>query len=68
MKIHRQFAQRFSQNLYFTNNKLFDIIYLSKERKKENDLYNYCNYYKNYLVFCRINYDYLVVKRNKKTS
>ena len=34
----------------------------------KNEYYNYRNYYKNYLVFCRVNYDYLVVKRNKKTS
>jgi hypothetical protein len=34
-KIHRQFAQRSSQNLYFTNKKSFDIIYLQgKGRKK----------------------------------
>jgi len=32
---HRQFAQRFSQNLYFTNKKIFAIIYLQgKGRKK----------------------------------
>jgi hypothetical protein len=31
---HRQIAQKFSQNLYFTNKKIFAIIYLQgKERK-----------------------------------
>jgi len=35
VKIHRQFAQKFSQNLYFTNKKIFVIMYLqSKGRKK----------------------------------
>jgi len=33
VKIHRQFAQRFSQNLYFTNKKSFDIIYLQGKGK-----------------------------------
>lgn len=32
---YRQFTQKFSQNLYFTNNKYFDIIYLSKEKEKK---------------------------------
>jgi len=32
---HRHFAQRSSQNLYFTNKKSFDIIYLQGKGKRK---------------------------------